>query len=241
MSATSVEQVTKKTEDLSIDGNKKTVLNAASTADKEFELKHPLNTQWTLWYTKPKVDNTEDWSSLLRPVTKLSTVEEFWGVYQSIPKASELPLKSDYHLFRNDIRPEWEDDKNAKGGKWTFQINDSDRALLDELWLKVVLSAIGETLDENDVAINGVVFNMRKKVVKLAIWTNTCDKEVLTKIGLKFRAIIGAILNNKKSIESQTEEEKQGEKPEHQPIEFKLEFIKHADSENRKIPPFMIL
>ena len=54
------------------------------------------------------------------------SVEEFWGVYvgsavqlylkkaltvflkNNITPTSELALKSDYHLFKRGVRPEWE-------------------------------------------------------------------------------------------------------------------------------------
>lgn len=35
----------------------------------------------------------------------------------NIAKPSTLPVKSDYHLFRYGIKPEWEDPQNRGGGK----------------------------------------------------------------------------------------------------------------------------
>ena len=116
----SVEEVSQKFEEtVSVSDNNepKSVLS-----DSQFDVKHPLNTKWTLWYTKPAVEQSESWSVLLRPVTSFETVEEFWAIVQNIPEPHELPLKSDYHAFRNDIRPEWEDEANAKGAKWSYQV-----------------------------------------------------------------------------------------------------------------------
>lgn len=182
----SIEETTAKLEQVSIDKETpKTVL----TDSQEFEVKHPLNTNWTLWYTKPAVDKHESWSDLLRPVTTFNTVEEFWAIFQNIPVPHELPLKSDYHVFRNDIRPEWEDDANAKGGKWSFQIKAKGQEI-DELWLRTLLAVIGETIDEEDSQINGVVLSIRKGGNKFALWTKSEDKEPLTKIGMKFKQVL---------------------------------------------------
>lgn len=181
----SVEEVTQKTGDLNIE-QPSTVLSN----EKEFQLKHPLNTKWTLWYTKPPVDKSESWSDLLRPVTAFETVEEFWAIHNAIPKPRYLPFKSDYHLFRNDIRPEWEDPTNAQGGKWTHQFWGKTPDI-DDLWMRALLAVIGETIDEDDSEINGVVINIRKSAYKIAIWTKSADnKEALTRIGSKFKTVL---------------------------------------------------
>lgn len=183
----SVEEVTQKLDDnLHVgEGAPKTVLSAGA----DFEVKHPLNTKWTLWYTKPAVDKSESWSDLLRPVTSFQSVEEFWALVQNIPEPHELPFKSDYHVFRNEIRPEWEDTANAKGGKWSFQVKGKGFDI-DELWLRTLLAVIGETIDEEDSQINGVVLSIRKGGHKFALWTRTEDTEPLRNIGARFKQVL---------------------------------------------------
>lgn len=181
----SVEEVTQKTENLNIKDGQSTILSEK----KEFELKHPLNTKWTLWYTKPAVDKSESWSDLLRPVTSFETVEEFWAIHNAIPKPQELPFKSDYHLFRNDVRPEWEDPANAKGGKWTFQFKGKTPEI-DDLWMRSLLAVIGETIDEEDSEINGVVINVRRNGYKIGLWTKSDAEEPLQRIGSRFKTVL---------------------------------------------------
>ena len=130
---------------------------------ENFNVKHPLMHEWTLWFTKPpsgkvrschalrhdfnlRIDlpKGDNWNDLLKEVVTFDTVEEFWGVYVSLqllsalPKSplltlspsnknnitptSELALKSDYHLFKKGIRPEWEDSQNKHGGKSSSHI-----------------------------------------------------------------------------------------------------------------------
>ena len=98
-------------------------------------------------------------------------------------------MKSDYHVFRNDVRPEWEDEANAKGGKWSFQLRGKG-ADIDELWLRTLLAVIGETIDEDDSQINGVVLSIRKGGNKFALWTKSEDKEPLLRIGGKFKQVL---------------------------------------------------
>lgn len=179
----SMNNINQKVQDLCIQD--KTILSDS----KNFELKHPLHTKWTLWYTKPSVDKSESWSDLLRPVTSFETVEEFWAIQNAIPKPHELPFRSDYHLFRNDIRPEWEDPSNSKGGKWNFQFRNKNTNI-DELWLRSLLAVIGESIDEEYSEINGVVVNIRKNGYKIGLWTKSADQEPLSKIGARFKAVL---------------------------------------------------
>lgn len=51
--------------------------------------------------------------------------------------------------------------------------------LIDELWLYVMLAAIGETLEEQgDGEVMGVVVNVRKGFYRIGVWTKTVGKSV---------------------------------------------------------------
>ena len=69
---------------------------------ENFNVKHPLMHEWTLWFTKPpsgkvipvilRADLTptlmmlkgDNWNDLLKEVVTFDSVEEFWGVYVSL-------------------------------------------------------------------------------------------------------------------------------------------------------------
>jgi translation initiation factor 4E len=97
----------------------------------------------------------------------------------NIAPVSELALKSDYHLFKQGVRPEWEDPQNKHGGKWSYSFKDKRQVNIDELWLHTMLSAIGETLeDEDDGEVMGVVVNVRKAFFRIGVWTRTIGKSI---------------------------------------------------------------
>ncbi|KAL2167322.1 hypothetical protein VTG60DRAFT_1423 [Thermothelomyces hinnuleus] len=148
--------------------------------DKDnFNVKHPLSSRWTLWFTKPASGKGDNWNDLLKEVITFESVEEFWGVYNNIAPVSELALKSDYHLFKEGVRPEWEDPQNKHGGKWSFQFKDKRSVNIDELWLHTMLAAIGETLeDEDDGEVMGVVVNVRKAFYRIGVWTRTMGRHI---------------------------------------------------------------
>lgn len=209
----STEELATATNDLSLEEKKDT---SVLENKEEFSVKHPLNSKWTLWYTKPPVDPKESWADLLKPVVSFNTVEEFWGILHSVPKVNELPLKSDYHLFRDDIKPEWEDSRNENGGKWSCSFK-SRKDNLDELWTRALLSVIGETIEQDECEVNGVVFNVRKGNVRIGLWTKSCDEDKLRPIGEKFKKVLKLV---------------EGEK---------VEFISHADSNQKNSKPSITL
>ncbi|KAF2717617.1 eukaryotic translation initiation factor 4E [Polychaeton citri CBS 116435] len=172
-----------------------------------FNVKHQLQNTWTLWFTKPP-SGKQDWNELLKEVISFDSVEEFWGIYNNITPASELAQKSDYHLFKRGVRPEWEDQQNKHGGRWSYTFKGSKAQ--DEVWLNVMLSAIGETLeDENDNEVMGVVVNIRKAFWRVGLWSRTAGqspkgrgatagngdgaeegKKRLEKIGKRFKTVL---------------------------------------------------
>lgn len=125
-----------------------------------------------------------------------------------------MPVKADYHLFKQGVRPEWEDPQNKHGGKWAYTTKERKGVPIDDLWLNLLLATIGETLeDDNDGEIMGVVVNIRKGFYRLGLWTRTVGKnipnggegnnaggkgrsadqgkEVLQRIGKRFKEALG--------------------------------------------------
>ncbi|GAD96313.1 hypothetical protein DTO164E3_7357 [Paecilomyces variotii] len=174
---------------------------------ENFNVKHPLMHEWTLWFTKPPSGKGDNWNELLKEVVTFSSVEEFWGIYNNITPTSELGLKADYHLFKKGIRPEWEDQQNKHGGKWSYSFKDKRSVPIDDLWLHAQLAAIGETLEnDGDNEVMGVVVNVRKGFYRVGLWTRTTGKsipgdkgegrsaakgkEVLENIGRRFKEVL---------------------------------------------------
>eukprot|EP01107_Rhizomastix_libera_P003617 TRINITY_DN16268_c0_g1_i1.p1 TRINITY_DN16268_c0_g1~~TRINITY_DN16268_c0_g1_i1.p1 ORF type:complete len:252 (-),score=39.39 TRINITY_DN16268_c0_g1_i1:39-794(-) len=145
-----------------------------------------------------------NWADLLKKVYTVKNVEEFWALYNSLREPSTVV--GNYHVFREGIKPMWEDPANSRGGKWQVQIartgsrpeksdRDRDDERLNSMWLDTVLSCIGEQYDNNADSVCGcVVCNKRSKngqVVRIALWTNDCaNTEANLAIGHRFKEIL---------------------------------------------------
>lgn len=170
----------------------------------ELAVKHPLQHRWVMWYdcAQKKVGQAA-WGEQLRKVVAVDTVrrilhlrnfpnarpptgaqvEDFWGLYNNIIKASKLAHGANYHLFKENVEPKWEDPFNDRGGKWIVPINDKKReenGPLDRLWLWTLLACIGESFDDES-EIAGCVVSVRKTGDKISLWTKSASNEAVQK------------------------------------------------------------
>ncbi|KAL6080575.1 eukaryotic initiation factor 4E [Balamuthia mandrillaris] len=156
-----------------------------------FDIKHPLQNRWTMWYDNPKTKaiSKDTWGNFLKEIIEFDTVEDFWGLYNNVVPASALSVGSNYHLFKAGIEPKWEDPANEKGGKWVLSVPASQRRdKLDKLWLYSLLACIGEAFDDDGNEICGVVVSLRRAQDRIALWTRTATKETAVKnIGRTFK------------------------------------------------------
>ena len=132
-------------------------------------IKHPLQNAWTLWFFKN--DKSRSWEENQRQVMTVDTIEDFWSLYNHIEVASRLSPGSDYSLFKEGIFPDWEDAKNAPGGRWLINLDRRQRCEhLDNYWLEILFFLIGEHAGEFSQHITGGAVNVRGKGDKVAIW-----------------------------------------------------------------------
>ncbi|EJF63604.1 translation initiation factor eIF4e, partial [Dichomitus squalens LYAD-421 SS1] len=163
---------------------------------------HPLEHTWTLYHdNKTKVPftpatatsevappasagvhymapDTDEYEAGLTVIGEFDTVESFCRYFNWLKPPSKLERNSNYHLFKSGIKPMWEDEANANGGKWVLTMKNNPQ-LLDRCWSWLAMALVGEDLDEGD-EICGAVVSLRSKVDRIQLWTRT--KEDVEKI-----------------------------------------------------------
>lgn len=131
----------------------------------------------------PAANQSANYGDLTRKVVSISDIQSFWRYFAHLPQPSSILGESmkvirkevgeetghtlaALMLFKEDIRPEWEDDANKNGGHFQFtlqlersrstkeggQVSGKDNwlAQTDEYWNNLVLGLIGGTLDSDD-------------------------------------------------------------------------------------------
>lgn len=86
---------------------------------------------------------------------------------------------AEYHLFKHNIKPAWEDESNREGGKLTLRLK---KGLASLYWEQLVFAMIGEQFEFGE-DICGAVISMRANEDVLSIWNRSGDSsEVIGKI-----------------------------------------------------------
>jgi translation initiation factor 4E len=126
-----------------------------------------LKYSWVVWYRPPTSKNS-DYEKSIQPLCRMDSVHNFWLVYVHLKRPSMLPSVSDYHFFREGIRPVWEDDANCKGGKFIMRLK---KGVCDRYWEDLLLAMVGDQFMEASDEVCGAVLSVRAQEDVLSIWT----------------------------------------------------------------------
>ncbi|KAL3690688.1 hypothetical protein R1sor_004339 [Riccia sorocarpa] len=139
---------------------------------------HPLQHKFVFWYTRrtPGVRSQTSYEDSMKKISEFSTAEGFWNCYCHLARASSLPNPTDFHLFKEGIRPLWEDAANRNGGKWIIRFK---KLVSGRFWEDLVLAIIGDQLDYGDT-VCGAVLSIRYGEDILSVWNkNASDNQAV--------------------------------------------------------------
>jgi translation initiation factor 4E len=124
------------------------------------DIKSKLTFKWIFWVqVDPKKQDASDYKEATKQLASFDTIDSFWSTFSSVPQPSviyqgerisfEDSQVTSMMLFRDGVKPEWEDPVNAEGGHFQFQWKPSglDPKQLDEYWNNLVLAVIGDTVE----------------------------------------------------------------------------------------------
>lgn len=134
-----------------------------------------LSCKYCFWYrisedaqTQHKVLNQSEYSNLVKKIADFTTVEDFWAIYQYLKKPDACINGIEISLFKDPIKPMWEDDGNKQGGKVTLKLKKDNTNLI---WEELVLAFVGNSLDPKvRDEVNGVIFSSKKDMNVIQIW-----------------------------------------------------------------------
>jgi hypothetical protein len=109
-----------------------------------------LEHTWTWYYVEKSAHGKmteEEYNKMLQPLGTFSTIKAFWEYWSNIMETKNFPDASTLYLFKEGIRPMWEDPQNIHGGKLQSVL---PKSVSHQVWSDLVLSAIGEQLDSED-------------------------------------------------------------------------------------------
>lgn len=122
---------------------------------------------------KKKADLLNPWEASLLHVGTFDTVEGFARHMNNVRLPSGLVKGANYHLFKDGIKPLWEDPANKNGGKWVMLVR-GQQSLVDSIWSNLSMALVGQVLDPMD-SVCGIVVSARPKMDRIQVWTRGRD------------------------------------------------------------------
>ncbi|XP_037074908.1 eukaryotic translation initiation factor 4E type 2-like [Pollicipes pollicipes] len=132
---------------------------------------HKLQHVHCLWFTarSPGNKHSASFDQNLKLVGRFGSVEQFWSIYGHCVRPHDMKGHSDYHLFKEGIKPMWEDDANSRGGKWIVRLR---KGLASRCWENLVLALLGEQFMVGE-EICGAVVSVRHMEDIISVWNRT--------------------------------------------------------------------
>lgn len=180
---------------------------APSNQEVSQEFEHQLSDKWTFWYVydisheeRKRKKGKARWQReyKLNDVHTFATIEDFWRLFNNIVGVKDLIPNTDYLLFKQGIKPEWEDPKNNDGGKWVITLpleaaiaNEGLEDSCEYAWNNIIYMMIGANIDQElyDI-INGIIYSIRDKHHRISVWvSDNSEPSLLKKIGAKIREV----------------------------------------------------
>jgi len=159
----------------------------------DLSLDPALRYTWVLWeqiIMDSSAKGQTNYSDATHKVGTISTVKEFWRYWNHLPQPSELLQNKKFiregddgvqnvvdalMIFRQGIKPEWEDKINTHGGHFPFSLKPTvGGAQVDEYWNNLVLGIVGSTIEPAHM-ITGIrlvdkLNAMRNPGIRIEVW-----------------------------------------------------------------------
>lgn len=100
-------------------------------------------------------------------IAKFNTDLDFVTIFRHLAHPSDMPIVWEYHLFKEGIRPIWEDEENRKGGKWVIRLA---KGVADRCWENLQFNLVADAWGELGEEICGGVVSMRSGEDVLSLW-----------------------------------------------------------------------
>lgn len=134
---------------------------------------HTLNDTWTVWAHLP---HDTDWSiKSYKKIQNINTVQETISMTETMPH--KMIRNCMLFIMRDGIKPTWEDDKNKKGGSFSYKVSNK---IVPQTWKNLTYCLVGETLTDNAgtcKSINGITISPKKNFCVIKIWMADCNSQ----------------------------------------------------------------
>lgn len=150
-----------------------------------------LDTSYTIWFDPGQQHfrkrTEQEYEDSLQQVGVFSSVQDFWRYWNAID-LQKVSNNCSLSLFKDSIKPMWEDPGNQDGGQWIFRCNDRKQA--EEYFTKLALALIGGYFECHE-SLCGVILTTKPKSNTLGIWGSKTDRAIIVCMDCELRELLG--------------------------------------------------
>jgi len=142
-----------------------------AVASTEAPQLHSLHDKWTLWAHLP---HDTDWTvKSYKEILTFDSVEQAITLCETLPE--QMIKNCMLFLMREGIKPTWEDEKNRRGGCFSYKVSNKS---VTGAWKNLSYTLVGEVLTQDErlrPTINGITISPKKNFCIIKIWLATCE------------------------------------------------------------------
>eukprot|EP00668_Euglena_longa_P010616 GGOE01012854.1.p1 GENE.GGOE01012854.1~~GGOE01012854.1.p1 ORF type:complete len:360 (+),score=32.95 GGOE01012854.1:64-1143(+) len=126
-----------------------------------------LENTWTFWTSNMRGDPD------VKFISQFSCIQEFWYQFRA-RSVNSIPDKTYLHVFKDGIKPLWEDPKNFPGGH--FKLTARSKQQSENMWLSVLLNMLGEQFPHSELVNGASVMSNQVGNNLVKVWLASTDK-----------------------------------------------------------------
>ena len=147
-----------------------------------------LQNKFVFWYHIIDASSDQDYQAQIKKLAEFDTLEDFWAIFQYLKKPDDCRQPIEFQLFKEGIKPMWEDENNKNGGRIGLKLRKEYSNLV---WEELIFAFIGGYFaEEIKNEINGLVINCKKDFNTLQIWTKNFSQSITNGIEKNIREIL---------------------------------------------------
>ena len=143
-----------------------------------------ISNKYSFWYrisedlyqtqSKHPIEKSE-YENQIKKIAEFDSIEDFWAIFQHLRKPDSCKPGIEFQMFKEPIKPLWEDENNKNGGRISIKLRKGFTTII---WEEIIFALIGDVLPaEIKDEINGVVVTSRKEYNTLQIWIKNYEKK----------------------------------------------------------------
>jgi translation initiation factor 4E len=154
-----------------------------------------LRTTWAFWFDGPPEQShlsaaSASWGKEpeLQALGSFSTIKDFWKVWGTLDV--KLPEYSNFRLFKQGVKPTWDDPHNVNGGKIVIRTKKSDTS---RIWFELILIVITQQISPMN-AVSGIVLSIRPNENEVSVWVRSemeADSPFIARMSETLRGQLG--------------------------------------------------